>query len=129
MVLVLIGSEGQADFSVPLYLSPEKRQKMVGFLQNLLPGLGTLEVTEPPITMERGEYHMKHWTKEDYLELLKDLSSSELEKRLGRSPMSVGMRRGEFLPAYIEWLRRKGLLEKRYDLETQNVFVDEMMSQ
>jgi hypothetical protein len=129
MVKIIVSEDGGVDFATPIYVSEQKANKIIDFLRALVGDIEVQHVEEPHISYDRGPSSSKRWTREEYLELLKASSSEELEEKLGRSDMSIGMRRGDFLPLYLEWLRRKGLLERREDHGVQEKFVDEVLSE
>ncbi len=128
MVMIIVSEDGRVDLGTPLHIGEEKANRIIDFLRELVGEVEVQHVEEPNITYDRGPSSSRHWTREEYLELLKASSSEELEKKLGRSDMSIGMRRGDFLPLYLEWLRKKGLLERREDPDVQEKFVDEVLS-
>ena len=103
---------GRVDFSVPPWMSDERADEFIRFLEDLVgEGVESVEVDEPQTTYEVGERNPKAWEVEEYARLLEPLSNEQLALALDRSPMSIQMKRGEFCPAFAAWLHEEG---KRY---------------
>ena len=97
------------DFEAPIYMDDEYFKKFCDFLEKLTGG--KIEII-PTLEKERGvgetEKHPVVWKPEELLLLLAPISNEELEVKLKRSDMSILMKRGQFVPEFSSWAKKKG---------------------
>lgn len=95
------------DFSDPVWMSGAQFERFLGFMRRLYPnGIRVDEVREesrpPP-----GGGHPRRWTVDEYLDLLSGRNNDQVGEKLARSEMSVTMMRGQFVPEFFAWARKK----------------------
>ncbi len=124
---VLIGSEGRFDFGAPLILSDEQRAKLLDFLRK------EFEPVEIEFSDEFREERlgdkprfMAEWSKKEYAMLLLPRGNEYLEDKMGRTWMSIVMKRKDFLPDFETWLRANSLSISQANEELIGKYLDEL---
>ncbi len=109
LLRIVFADNGLVDFGEPIWMSDGQREGLVRFMEGLLdhtPDVVPVREKErrgPGLTEGK-----KDWTIDEYCELLSPSSNATVAKRLGRSGMGVRMKRGDFVPSFLAWLKRKG---------------------
>lgn len=104
---LLLHGERCIDFEAPVYMSDQQRKKFIKFMRKLVPSIKVVYVQEK----ERkgpGGGQIKPWTKHEFGLLLKTDDNEMLEKKLGRSMMSIRLQRGQLQPEFFRWAEREG---------------------
>jgi hypothetical protein len=102
--------EGLVDFQTPVHVTEEQSKKMLGYFKRNFPHIEAMKITELSKEMKpRGPEEREKWTPKEYLELLTTMDPEYLEKKTGRSERSVSMKMAEVVPAFLSWLKSKGL--------------------
>lgn len=120
---ILIGNNGNVDLDGPVEMNEEQYQRFLSFMKSIFEVLSEAE----PESIERdrlGErLFMKPWEDEEYTYILDPtLTTEELTKMLGRTWMSINIKRGWYMADFNRWCREKGkqvLREDSRDLITQ----------
>lgn len=106
---ILVGNRDNVDFDEPIEMTEEQYNKFVSFMNTIYKVIDTKEPEE--INRQRmGErFFSKHWTDEelDYI-LMPTLTTEELSEMLGRTWMSVNMKRGWHMADFQMWCKQKG---------------------
>ena len=103
-------SKTHVDLEAPIQMTGAQQEKFIEFLQNMFPDIGVIydypeAVKTMPEDMTRN--HIA-WEVDDYLTLLEPMSNVDVEEKLGRTEMSVKMKRGLFVPDFYSWMSSKG---------------------
>jgi hypothetical protein len=106
----IFASKTHIDLEAPIQMTKMQQEKFIEFLQKMFPDISVvydfLEASKTmPDDMERT--HIA-WTIDDYLTLLEPKSNEDIEEKLGRTEMSVKMKRGAFVPDFYSWMSSKG---------------------
>ena len=105
---ILFSQNGMIDFGDPVWMGPEQFEKFVRLMKRLFPKHIEVHDVEEESRHPPGGGTPRRWTVDEYTELLSGRGNTELADRLHRSEMSVRMKRGEFVPAFLAWAYRKG---------------------
>lgn len=124
---IIVDKQGCVDFEYPIYVTDTQRSKIIAFMEELFPGnvktRNIQEVTRPGF--KQSNEPMK-WTSKDFLQLLSPDDMDTVAKSLNRSSMSIQMMRGQFLPAYMKWLKKMGYRSIRHDERLLQEFLESM---
>lgn len=105
---ILIGDKGHIDFNEAILMTPEQQEKFIEMMRNLFSVI-QLENTDK-FRLERlgDKIFARNWTNAElkYLLEIKDLDT--ICEGLGRSWMSVDIKRGEFIPLFMTWAHERG---------------------
>lgn len=108
---LLLGSMGKIDFDAPLTLTTKQKEELLRYFKE---EFEPVEITEgvSQFRSERlGEKRFQSpWEKKEYRMLLDTVSNDYLQDRMGRTWLSIVMKRKEFLPDFQTWLSRRGLV-------------------
>tara|TARA_Y100000310_G_scaffold343193_1_gene449731 strand:+ start:2085 stop:2483 length:399 start_codon:yes stop_codon:yes gene_type:complete len=119
-------NENYIDFEAPIQMDEDQFNKFIDFMKDLLEG--NVEVNNiPEKHKEIGDVQResRNWTSEEFFLLLSPLSNEELQKKLNRSNMSVVMMRGNFVPEFMSWARKKGYDSERITETVVKQFMEE----
>jgi len=114
---ILIGHKGNVDFDEPIKMTNEQKEKFIHFMTSMF-----FFVEEDVMTMlrkdrvgSRAEWP-RDWSEEE-LALLYDLGkdTNEISEILGRTWMSVDLKRGDFIVDFQKWLSEKGFVMKKVE--------------
>lgn len=107
-VLILVDADGLVDFESPIWMADEQKNTFIKFLKRMFPDIeiveGIKEKTKKPPRREGA----RRWTVEELHALLGPENNEELGRRLRRTSMSVLMERGQFIPTFTIWAKKKG---------------------
>lgn len=105
---ILMGDKGHIDFDEAILMTPEQRERFIEMMRDLFSVI-QLENTDK-FRLERlgDKIFARNWTNAElkYLLEIKDLDT--ICEGLGRSWMSVDIKRGEFIPLFMTWAHEKG---------------------
>lgn len=116
---ILVGNKGCVDFDAPISMTEEQREKFVTFMKYMFAVVEEGYIEEHRTDRIGNKFFMgRRWSRAEYTLLFQIDSESnyELAKMLGRTEMSIHIRRGLFIPIFLSWLR-----EKNVDLLTADV--------
>jgi len=122
---ILVYKSGYIDLEVPVQMTEFQREEFINFFKEIFPDAEIKEVEEPvgsPIG-ERGE---KEWSADEYQLLLDSrYDNKTIASKINRTEMAVRMKRGEFLPDFFVWLKRKGYVSKKIDKKIIEKYLEE----
>jgi len=106
---ILIGDKGNVDFDEPIKLSPEQFDKFVKLMSKLF-AIVEVEESNKPRKARLGERirFNRRWTEEELKLLLEIEDNKTVAEKLGRTWMSINIKRGEWIPAFMKWAEDKG---------------------
>ncbi len=118
-VTFLVAESGNVDFDGPVELNAEERARFLALLKRTFDSRVVEEETESEIRTDRigDRAFVRPWTATEYAILLEPVGTEEMSRRLGRSWMSVVMKRGEFYGPFLEWANAKGRNLLKGDVE------------
>ena len=105
-----VHKDGYVDLETPIHMTEEQREAFIEFFKKMFPGeVSVGDTVEPPVyTGEREGTTPKRWTVEEYVMLLDPERNLRVANKIGRSEMSIQMKRGEFVPGFLAWVKEKG---------------------
>jgi len=122
---IVYNKEGLVDLQTPLHVTNEQKQKILDYFQKNFPNVEVMNITElTKETTPRRNLKINNWTAKEYLTLLLTMDPELMIKQTGRSEMSIRMKMGEVVPAFLSWLKSKGL-ENQVNEETIGQFLKE----
>ena len=117
---------GKVDFQAPVYMDEDYFNKFCKFLSELLKEkVDVIQTKEKERWVGETEKHPKKWTTKELLLLLSPMNNDELGSQLKRSDMSILMKRGEFVPAFMSWAKKKGYKTADITVTVINKFLEE----
>lgn len=106
--MMIVEKDNLIDLRSPIYLNEEQRERFIEFFTREFSECEVIDTEEPDIEFGDREGKSKSWETDEYLELMSPDTNEVIANRLKRSLMSVSMKRGDFAPAFIEWMKEKG---------------------
>ena len=105
-------SETHLDLEAPINMSDIQQEKFIEFMDKICPEISVTNVREiskrKPVIIEPSG--SEKWTVDDYFAILGAKSNNELGNELGRTEMSVKMKRGIFVPDFYSWINSMGYI-------------------
>jgi molecular chaperone DnaK (HSP70) len=128
MIIILKGDYGNIDFASPIKLSDNERKKFLEFLRKRFYSVREEEVSTFRFERLGDKSFSKEWEEEEFQILLNlEMDNEEASKLLGRSWMSVEMKRMYYIPEMMEYAEKKGVnLFKASKSELKNLISDYM---
>lgn len=110
MVIILNGNGKNIDFAGPIEMTGKEREKFVSFLRTLFHTVKEEEVASFRPERLGNKAFSKEWETEEY-EVLLDLekNNEEVSRMLGRTWMSVEMRRIPYIDEMMSFAKKKGV--------------------
>jgi hypothetical protein len=107
---ILRGNNLNVDFQNPINLDKEQQEKFISFLKTLFYDV-ELQDTKCNIRSRMGEkLFSKEWSSKELALIFKiDEINDEVTKKLGRTWMSVVMRRGLLIPMILQYASKKNV--------------------
>lgn len=105
---ILIGDKGNVDFDGPIQMTPEQKKKFIDFMKNLFAVVIEEESDKIRIGRLGDKFFARKWTPEERGLLLEIRDIEKVSKELGRSWMSVDIKRGQFIPEFMRWVDSNG---------------------
>lgn len=97
------------DFESPMHMEEDQFNEFVNFIEHQLnEEVIVKNIIEKHKTINDVERNPREWTSKELFLLLSPISNEELVEKLGRSDMSIVMKRGSFVPGFMSWARKKG---------------------
>lgn len=105
---ILIGDKDHIDFDEAVLMTPEQREKFIEMMKELFSVI-QLESTDK-FRLERlgDKIFARNWTTDELKYLLEIEDIYTICEGLGRSWMSVDIKRGEFIPLFMTWAHERG---------------------
>lgn len=124
MKMFVYGS-GYVDLEAPIQMTEFQRKEFINFFKEIFPDIEVKEIEEPvgPPIGKRGE---KEWSLDEYQLLLDSrYNNKTIASKINRTEMAVRMKRGEFLPDFFVWLKKKGYASKEIDKRLIEEYLEE----
>ena len=124
-MMILHGKDGLIDLQTPIHVTDEQKQQIIAYFNKNFPNIEVMTI--PELTKEsssRSNLKENNWTWKEYFDLLLTMDSELMVKKTGRSELSIRMKMGEVIPAFLSWLKEKGL-ENQIDEENIGRFLKE----
>jgi hypothetical protein len=118
---ILVGDKDSVDFDAPIAMTERQLQEFLEFMKSVFAVVG--EEYTPSHRVDRiGDkfFTTRRWSAGEYTLIFRIDSDDNiaLAEKLGRTPMSIHIRRGQTLPIFLSWLK-----EKNVDLLSADVAV------
>jgi len=110
---ILIGNNGGVDFDAPIKVNKDQKDKIIKFLKEMF-RVVTIEKSSFFRSERLGDkFFMRRWTDDELAVLLEIENTERVAEMLGRSWMSVKIKRGYFIPYFLSWTQenRKDILK------------------
>lgn len=111
---ILYGTNDNVDFDAPIKMTPEQQKKFISFMESMFKVVKPVYVDETRTDRIGDKFFSRKWDNEEYYYLY-DMSADtdEVAAMLGRSWMSVNVKRGQFLSAFLYWaeVHKKDLIK------------------
>jgi len=129
---ILQGDKGHIDFAGSVEMTLEQKDKFINFLKSIFAVVKSKEVDDFRDERLGSKFFFQGWEPEEFTLLLDmDLTTEELAAKLGRTWMSVDIKRGWFISEYLEWASSKeknpyentGELVKQFLKEKEDLIV------
>lgn len=104
---ILIGDKGNIDFDGPIRMSSEQKKQFIKLMKNLFAVVVKEECDELRIHRLGDKMFARTWTSNELKLLLEIKDTDKIAQELGRSWMSVDIKRGEFIPEFMMWAHDK----------------------
>lgn len=104
----LLVNDKSLDFEAPVHMSDRQIVKFVKFMRKLFSNLQIEGVEEKTKEIGNREITSRKWIPDEYLLLLTSQTNDDIARLTKRSEMSVKMMRGEFVPEFLVWAKKKG---------------------
>lgn len=105
---ILIGDKGHIDFDEPILMSPEQRESFVEMMRALFSVVHLEESDKFRLDRLGDKIFARTWTTDELKYLLEIKDIDTICEGLGRSWMSVDIKRGEFIPEFMSWAHERG---------------------
>jgi hypothetical protein len=107
---VLVGNNGNVDFDAPVRMDDATYAKFLKLLKELFEPEVVQEAPASTFRSERlGErFFQRRWDAAEYSVLLRPIELAKACEMLGRSWMSVDIKRGSFSPLFLAYAEQKG---------------------
>ena len=105
---ILIGDRDGVDFDTPIKVKEKQKKEIIKFLKNMFKVVVVENTTSFRTERMGDKFFMREWTPDEYAVLLEIEDTNKVAEMLGRSWMSVNIKRGDFIPDFLTWTRKKG---------------------
>jgi len=105
---ILIGDKGHIDFDEPILMSPDQREKFIEMMKDLFSVIHLEKADEFRLDRLGDKIFARNWTIDELKYLLEIRDINTICEGLGRSWMSVDIKRGDFIPLFMSWAHEKG---------------------
>ncbi len=105
---VLVGNNGNIDLDGPVEMNRKQRKAFFELMRDMFAVVQ--EEKSNVVRFERlgNKMFLRQWGPEEYALLLEIEDTKIISEKLGRSWMSVDIKRGEFFSNFMIWVQRKG---------------------
>ena len=115
---LLKGDKGNVDFLKHVQLSELQKERLVNFLRNMFYNVELKETNSFRTDRLGDRSFMKEWEDKEYRLLFEiDKTNGEVSKKLGRSWMSIEMKRLYWLPLMLDFAAKKGVDIYKVDIK------------
>jgi len=105
---IFIGDRDGVDFDAPIKVNDKQKNNIIKFLKEMFKVV-IVENTDSFRNDRIGDkFFMREWTTREYAVLLEIEDTNKVAEMLGRSWMSVNIKRGAFIPEFLTWTQNKG---------------------
>jgi hypothetical protein len=106
-VTIFDGSKGKIDFKAPVEMTDQQYEDFIELLEDIFSKEAVAERTMEETRTDRlGDKHFAREWRSEEASLLYELGDTrEIAEKLGRSWMSVDIKRGHFLPPFLDWAK------------------------
>lgn len=115
---ILIGDKGHIDFDEPILMSPEQREKFIEMMKELFSVIQLERTDKYRLDRLGDKIFARNWTTDELKYLLEIKDIDTICEGLGRSWMSVDIKRGDFIPLFMTWAHVKGYDIVHGDIKT-----------
>ncbi|MEM4729027.1 MAG: hypothetical protein QXH42_04615 [Thermoplasmata archaeon] len=106
---IYIGNNGNVDFDAPVKMTDEQYQNFLSMVRELFSVVVPVDVDGHREERLGDKIFGRPWDLEEYVLLFDAVNVMKVCEALGRTPMSVVIRRGEFIPDFIRYTKNKGV--------------------
>jgi len=107
---IYVHKDGHVDLEAPIQMTEDQKTAFISFFKKMFPGDVRVQDREEKskIVGIREGVKRDKWTPDEYAALLSPEANSRISERIDRSEMSIQMKRGDFVPEFWAWIRKKG---------------------
>lgn len=105
--MIILVKGNYIDFEAPIQMTDEQKKKFIEFMNKEFENVETEKVEEKTKDMGEREITTKKWENHELFLLLSPKSNEELANKTKRSIMSIKMMRGQFVPEFMVWAKKK----------------------
>lgn len=105
---ILIGDKGHYDLDGPILMSSEQKQDFEKMMRSLFSVIQIEQGEEPRVERLGDKIFARPWSLDELRCLLEIKDIDTVCKELGRSWMSVDIKRGDFMPDFMSWAYQNG---------------------
>ncbi len=105
---VLVGNNGNVDLDGPMEMNKKQRKAFFEMMGSLFAVVQQEKSNVVRFERLGNKMFLRAWEPEEYALLLEIEDTKKISERLGRSWMSVDIKRGEFFSNFMIWVQRKG---------------------
>lgn len=120
MVKIILTKDGYIDFKQPIYMSDEQIKRFTEFMKTLFPEITIAEIEEP-INPREGGSESRSWSIDEYVLLLSSEDNKSIANKTKRTVMSIEIKRGEFVPEFMVWAKKKGYVYSPSNVDKEMV--------
>jgi hypothetical protein len=105
---VLVGNNGNVDLDGPIEMNKKQRKALFELMGSMFAVVQQEKSNVVRFERLGNKMFLRAWEPEEYALLLEIEDTKKISERLGRSWMSVDIKRGEFFSNFMIWVQRKG---------------------
>ena len=100
---ILIGDKDNVDFGYPIIMNSGQKKRFIDFLKTIFAVVEEEETDVLRTSRLGSKFFSRSWSTEEYQYLLELKDTDKLSELLGRSWISVDIKRGDFIPDFMSW--------------------------
>ncbi len=101
------------DFEAPISMTEQQKEHFISFMKTEFGNIKVKNIVEPVRTFNKKEPTKNiKWGVDEHLILFSEKSNEELSIELGISEMAIRMKRGDFIPAFYTWAKKRNYSNK-----------------
>ena len=106
---ILLGHKGNVDFDGPISITKSQKDQFINFLETIFDPVKEIEYDNFRTERLGDKYFIRRWDIDEIAILIDfNITLEEACELLGRTFMSVNIKRGEFIPDFMRWANKKG---------------------
>ncbi|MCU0799673.1 MAG: hypothetical protein MUC62_08380 [Candidatus Thermoplasmatota archaeon] len=105
---VLVGNNGNIDLDGPVEMNKKQRKAFFELMGDMFSVVQQEKSTSIRFERLGNKMFLRQWEPEEYALLLEIEDTRKISEKLGRSWMSVDIKRGEFFSNFMIWVQKKG---------------------